>query len=60
MGFFGNLFKSGFEKWVEGTSHEELLDDYEAERQDWIKNDFSGGTGEKKPKIKRLDKEISN
>ena len=37
MGFFGNLFKSGFEKWVEGASHEELSDAYEAERQDWIK-----------------------
>ena len=34
MGLFGNLFKSGFEKWVEGASHEELSDAYEAERQD--------------------------
>lgn len=25
MGLFGNLFKSEFEKWVEGASHEELL-----------------------------------
>ncbi len=24
MGLFGNLFKSEFEKWVEGASHEEL------------------------------------
>ena len=59
MGFFGNLFKSGFEKWVEGASHEELSDAYEAERQDWIKNGFNGGTGEKTPKMKCLDKEIS-
>ena len=51
MGFFGNLFKSGFEKWVEGDSHEDL--------SDWIKNGFNGGTGEKTPKMKRLDKEIS-
>ena len=58
MGFFGNLFKSGFEKWVEGASHEELSDAYEAERQDWIKNGFNGGTGEKTPKMKRLDKEL--
>lgn len=34
MGLFGNLFKSGFEKWAEGASHEELSDVYEAERQD--------------------------
>lgn len=59
MGFFGNLFKSGFEKWVEGASHEELSDAYEAERQDWIKHGFNGGTGEKTPKMKRLDKKIS-
>ena len=29
MGFFGNLFKSEFEKWVEGASPEELSDAYE-------------------------------
>lgn len=32
MGFFGNLFKSEFEKWVEGASHEELSEAYFAER----------------------------
>lgn len=47
MGFFGNLFKSEFEKWVEGASYEELSEAYEEERQDWIKNGFNGGTGEK-------------
>ena len=31
MGFFGNLFKSEFEKWVEGASPEELSDAYEEE-----------------------------
>ena len=59
MGFFGNLFKSEFEKWVEGASHEELSEAYEEERQDWIKNGFNGGTGEKTPKMNRLNKEIS-
>lgn len=59
MGLFGNLFKSGFEKWAEGASHEELSDAYEAERQDWIKNGFNNGTGEKTAKMKRLDEEIS-
>ena len=33
MGLFGNLFKSGFEKWVEGASHEELSDAYEGQMQ---------------------------
>lgn len=55
MGFFGNLFKSEFEKWVEGASHEELSEAYEEERQDWIKNGFNGGTGEKTPKMNRLN-----
>lgn len=59
MGFFGNLFKSEFEKWVEGASPEELSDAYEEERQDWIKNGFNGGTGENTPKMNRLNKEIS-
>ena len=59
MGFFGNLFKSEFEKWVEGASPEELSDAYEEEIQDWIKNGFDGGTGEKTPKMNRLNKEIS-
>lgn len=59
MGLFGNLFKSGFEKWAEEASHEELSDAYEAERQDWIKNEFNNGTGEKTAKMKRLDAEIS-
>ena len=59
MGLFGNLFKSSFEKWVEGASHEELSDAYEEERQQWIKDGFNGGTGEKTPKMKRLDSEIS-
>ena len=31
MGFFWNLFKSEFEKWVEGASHEELSEAYEEE-----------------------------
>ena len=38
MGFFSNLFKSKFEKWVENASHKELSDAYEIERKKWIKN----------------------
>ena len=59
MGFFGNLFKSEFEKWVERASHEELSDAYEEERQDWTKNGFNGGTGEKTSKMNRLNEEIN-
>ena len=59
MGLFGNLFKSSFEKWVEGASREELSDAYEEERQQLIKDGFNGGTGEKTPKMKRLNDEIN-
>ena len=59
MGLFGNLFKSEFEKWVERASHEELSDAYEEERQDWIKNGFNGGTGEKTSKMNFLNEEIN-
>jgi hypothetical protein len=56
MGLFSDLFKSEFEKWVESASHEELADAYEAERQEWIK---SGETGQKTPKMYRLNEEIN-
>ena len=59
MSFFGNLFKSEFEKWVEGASHEELSDAYEEERQKWIREGYNGGTGEKTSKMNRLNDEIS-
>lgn len=47
MGFLGDFFKSSFEKWTEGASHEELSNAYEEERQQWIKDGYNGGTGEK-------------
>lgn len=59
MGFFSNLFKSKFEKWVENASHKELSDAYEVERQNWIKNGFNGGTGKKTPIMERLNAEIN-
>ena len=55
MGLFRDLFKSGFDKWVEKASHDELSEAYEKERKDWFKK----GAGEKTEKMKRLDKEIS-
>lgn len=55
MGFWGDLFKSSFEKWVEEASVEELSEAYEKERKEWIK----GGGGDKTSKMNRLNKEIS-
>lgn len=59
MGFLSNLFKSDFEKWVEIATHEELSTAYEIERRKWIKDGYSNGTGEKTPKMKRLNQEIN-
>lgn len=59
MSFLSNMFKSEFEKWVEGASKEELSDAYEDERQKWIREGYNKGTGEKTQKMKRLDKELS-
>ena len=58
MGLFGNLFKSEFEKWVEGASCEELSEAYEEERQKWIREGYNGGTGKKTAKMNRLNSEI--
>ena len=55
MGFFGDLFKSSFEKWVEHASHEELSAAYEKERLQWLKD----GAGDKTQKMYRLDRGIS-
>lgn len=54
MGFFGNLFKSAFDIWLENASYEELADGYEKRRQAWIKE----GTGDKTPEMRRIDSEM--
>lgn len=36
-----------------------MSDAYEEERQDWIKNGYNNGTGEKTAKMNRLNDEIS-
>lgn len=59
MGFFCNLFKSKFEKWVDNASYKELSDAYEIERKKWIKNGFNGGTGNKTPIMKRINEELN-
>lgn len=59
MGLLSDLFKSTEEKWMEGASHDELSDAYEAERQQWIKDGYNNGTGEKTNKMNRISEEIS-
>ena len=59
MSFWGDLFKSSFEKWVEGASKKELEDAYEEERLRWIREGYNGGTGEKTSRMKRLNSEIN-
>ena len=48
-----------FENWVNNASHDELSEAYEFERQEWIKNGYNNGTGEKAPRMNRLNDEIS-
>lgn len=58
MGFFSDLFKTAFDKWLETASYEELADNYEERRQQWVKDGF-GGNGERTPEMKRIDREMS-
>jgi len=58
MGFFSDLFKTAFDKWLETASYEELADNYEERRQQWMKDGF-GGNGERTPEMKRIDREMS-
>ena len=55
MGWLSGLFKSDFEKWVEGASHEELAEAYEQERLKWLED----GGGDKTAKMNRLNDEIN-
>lgn len=50
--------KDGFEDFLMTASDEELADAYETRRLQWLK-DGQGGTGEKTPEMKRLDREMS-
>lgn len=58
MGFFSDLFKTAFDKWLETASYEDLADNYEERRQQWMKDGF-GGNGERTPEMKRIDREMS-
>ena len=55
---FCDLFKTAFDKWLETASFEELAEDYEERRQQWMKNG-GGGNGERTPEMKRIDREMS-
>lgn len=48
-----------FENWINNASHDELSEAYEFERQEWIKNGYNNGTGEKTQKMNRLNDEIN-
>ena len=58
MGWFSDLFKSDFDKFIENGTDEELELDYERRRQEWLSRG-QDGTGEKTPEMKRLDSEMS-
>lgn len=48
-----------FENWIKNASSDELSEAYQYERQEWIKNGYNNGTGEKTAIMNRLNKEIS-
>jgi hypothetical protein len=54
MGLFGKLFKSGFEKMLDTASDEELADEYETRRLEWLKD----GGGDKTHEMERLNDEM--
>lgn len=58
MGWFSDLFKSDFDKFIENGTDEELELDYERRRQEWLSRG-QDGTGEKTPEMKRLGSEMS-
>ena len=58
MGWFSDLFKSDFGKFIENGTDEELELDYERRRQEWLSRG-QDGTGEKTPEMKRLGSEMS-
>lgn len=54
MGFFSNIFRSAFEKMLDTASDEELSDEYETRRLEWLKN----GTGYKTKEMQDIDGEM--
>ncbi len=62
MGFFSFLFGDkeidAFRKWMQSASYDELMDEYEKRRQEWMANGY-GGNGEKTIAMKMLDAEMS-
>lgn len=58
MGWLSNLFRDELDNLIENGSYEELSDEYERRRQEWVRDGY-GGNGEKTPEMKRLDREMS-
>ncbi|MBD5493298.1 MAG: hypothetical protein HDR12_02655 [Lachnospiraceae bacterium] len=62
--FFVTMYKlsqrsdDDLENWLKIASDEELADEYEKRRQQWMKDGF-GGNGERTPEMEKIDKEIS-
>ncbi|MDD9271495.1 hypothetical protein ACFPES_31115 [Paenibacillus sp. GCM10023248] len=54
MGLFGDLFKSGFENLLDTASDEELADEYETRRLEWLKD----GGGDRTNEMERLNDEM--
>ena len=50
---------NGIDDWLKHASDDELSDGYESRRQQWIKDGFNNGTGEKTLEMKKIDAEIS-
>jgi hypothetical protein len=55
MGLFGNLFKSAFEILLDTASDEDLTDEYEKRRLEWLKD----GSGYKTKEMQEIDEEMA-
>lgn len=55
----GDLFNGNFNKWLKNASDKELDDEYEKERQKWIKEGFNHGTGRYTKKMIKIGEETS-
>lgn len=54
MGLFGRFFKNNFENLLDTASDEELADEYETRRLEWLKD----GGGDRTNEMERLNDEM--
>lgn len=57
--FLSKNSNNNFDDWLKSASDDELADKYEYLRQQWTKDGY-GGSGEKTPEMKLIDREMSN